>query len=571
MKKTTLLIMLLMSLFGYSQEITVSIDVSADPGGVNIVSPTVSGDWAEYAATVDPNNANIYSYTFAEGVTSAEFVWKVYGTSAGDVQESLAGIVGGGAIENNLAANLPTGNSIITDYSSYCNRKVTSTVNYTAPTFIFNSFRQVGVTYTKLVLTADAGDNIVIDYNLNNWDVNHGPGATDNGDGTYTAIVTPESAFEYMWNNLTDGTNATDGREDLLTCTNGNGINTDNNSYANRVHVAGEDEADTFGACPALPQTITVSIDVSADPGGVNIVSPTVSGDWAEYAATVDPNNANIYSYTFAEGVTSAEFVWKVYGTSAGDVQESLAGIVGGGAIENNLAANLPTGNSIITDYSSYCNRKVTSTVNYTAPTFIFNSFRQVGVTYTKLVLTADAGDNIVIDYNLNNWDVNHGPGATDNGDGTYTAIVTPESAFEYMWNNLTDGTNATDGREDLLTCTNGNGINTDNNSYANRVHVAGEDEADTFGACPATAGVDDNNIINVSIYPNPSSSNWNFRTGNTVITSVEVFNLLGKRVVLQNNNSTNVAISTQGLTSGIYIARITTEQGTKSVKLIKE
>ena len=87
----------------------------------------------------------------------------------------------------------------------------------------------------------------------------------------------------------------------------------------------------------------------------------------------------------------------------------------------------------------------------------------------------------------------------------------------------------------------------------------------------PATAGVNDNNIVNVSVYPNPSSSNWNFRTGNTVITSVEVFNLLGKRVVLQNNNSTNVAISTQGLTSGIYIARITTEQGTKSVKLIKE
>jgi len=85
------------------------------------------------------------------------------------------------------------------------------------------------------------------------------------------------------------------------------------------------------------------------------------------------------------------------------------------------------------------------------------------------------------------------------------------------------------------------------------------------------TAGLEDNNIIDVSVYPNPSNSIWNFRTGNTVITSVEVFNLLGKRVVLQNNNSANVAISTQGLTSGIYIARITTEQGTKSVKLIKE
>ena len=86
-----------------------------------------------------------------------------------------------------------------------------------------------------------------------------------------------------------------------------------------------------------------------------------------------------------------------------------------------------------------------------------------------------------------------------------------------------------------------------------------------------SSLGLEDNNIIDVSIYPNPSSSNWNFRTGNTVITLVEVFNLLGKRVVSQNNNSTNVAISTQGLTSGIYIARITTEQGTKSVKLIKE
>ena len=86
-----------------------------------------------------------------------------------------------------------------------------------------------------------------------------------------------------------------------------------------------------------------------------------------------------------------------------------------------------------------------------------------------------------------------------------------------------------------------------------------------------ATAGVDDNSLVNVSVYTNPSNSNWNFRTGNTVITSVEVFNLLGKRVVSQNNNSTEIAISTQGLTSGIYIARITTEQGVKSVKLIRE
>ena len=314
---------------------------------------------------------------------------------------------------------------------------------------------------------------------------------------------------------------------------------------------------DIIQAAPtAASQTITVSIDVSADPGGVNIVTPTVSGNWAEYAATVDPNNANKYSYTFAEGVTSAEFVWKVYGTSAGDVQESLTSLVGGGAIENNLAATLPTGNGINTDYSTYCNRTVASdSGDFVAPTFIFNSFKQVGVTYTELVLTADSGDSYAIDYSVNDYSEYHGPGATDNGDGTYTVIVDPSSAFTYLWYNITTST-----QEDLSAC-----------GSSNRNHTAGVSEADTFGVCPASADVKDNNILNVSVYPNPSNSDWNFRTPNTVINSVEVFNLLGKRVASQrSNNNTEISISTQGLTSGIYIARITTEQGTKSVKLIK-
>ena len=41
------------------------------------------------------------------------------------------------------------------------------------------------------------------------------------------------------------------------------------------------------------------------------------------------------------------------------------------------------------------------------------------------------------------------------------------------------------------------------------------------------TLCIEDTDIVNVSVYPNPSNSNWNFRTPNTVITSVEVFNLL--------------------------------------------
>tara|TARA_B110000503_G_scaffold58429_1_gene93443 strand:+ start:2887 stop:5589 length:2703 start_codon:yes stop_codon:yes gene_type:complete len=710
-----------------AQNITVSVDISETAGGVNIrVYNTAISDFDEFVTTQDPNDTNKFSYTFAEGVTSATYVWRLYPSDT-PTDESLVSLVVGGAIENNLAATLGDNNGIDTDYFNYCSRTVTSlTGNYVAPTSYFNSFRQVGVEYTELVLTAPSGNDVVIDYSLNDFNENHGPGATDNGDGTYTAIVNPTSTFQYKWNNLT-----TSIQEDLSECEDGVGVANDG-TFSNRTHAAGENKSDTFNVCPSNAQTITVSVDVSEFDGepGVNIAVYNGTG-FDEIPATVDATNPNKFSYTFADGVTTATYYWVTY-TSPNGVGESLVSLVGGGAIENNLAATLGDNNGIASDYFSYCNRTVTSSTGvYVAPTFYHNSFRQVGVTYTKLVLTADAGDDIVIDYSFNNWDANHGPGAADNGDGTYTAIVNPTSAFEYKWNNLTTTT-----QEDLLACPNGNGINTDNANYANRVHVAGEDEADTFGVCPqdpaptdapttpptfdannvislysdaytaaatinnvgwddsnfeevsiagnnvlkisgenflgidlstyldatnmthlhmdywiatdweegqvlnpklsnhaaqggetsaiditniigsqaevqnwqskdfvlsgdrgsikqflvteagrtdlyyldnvylyvaGTAGLEDNNIIDVSVYPNPSNTNWNFRTGNTVITSVEVFNLLGKRVVLQNNNSTNVAISTQGLTSGIYIARITTEQGTKSVKLIKE
>tara|TARA_R110001632_G_scaffold19898_4_gene59832 strand:- start:9216 stop:10766 length:1551 start_codon:yes stop_codon:yes gene_type:complete len=84
------------------------------------------------------------------------------------------------------------------------------------------------------------------------------------------------------------------------------------------------------------------------------------------------------------------------------------------------------------------------------------------------------------------------------------------------------------------------------------------------------TASTNDFNLVELSAYPNPSSTDWNIKTSNSVITSVEVFNLLGKSVLSQKYNNTDVAISTEGLTSGIYLARVTTDLGTKSIKLIK-
>ena len=70
---------------------------------------------------------------------------------------------------------------------------------------------------------------------------------------------------------------------------------------------------------------------------------------------------------------------------------------------------------------------------------------------------------------------------------------------------------------------------------------------------------------------PNPSSDTWTISTPNNMINSVEVFNVLGKKVISQNFNSDEASISVQSLASGIYLARLTTNAGVKTMKLIRE
>ena len=233
----------------------------------------------------------------------------------------------------------------------------------------------------------------------------------------------------------------------------------------------------------STPPTTTVTVDVSENPGGVNIQSN--QNGWAEAAAF--DNGDGTYSYTFenvAAG-TVIEYKWILY-TSATPTFEDLIPLVGGGGVDNDLAANLPTNETIVTDYGSYCNRAITaSTTDVVAQTYFFNSFRQPGVDYPELVVTAPAGENLVIDYSSNGWSEYHGPGAVDNGDGTHTVLVDPSSAFQYKWVNTTTGVT-----EDLLSCDNNDpSIDTDNSTYANRVHAAGEDHNDVFGACPLPEG----------------------------------------------------------------------------------
>ena len=69
---------------------------------------------------------------------------------------------------------------------------------------------------------------------------------------------------------------------------------------------------------------------------------------------------------------------------------------------------------------------------------------------------------------------------------------------------------------------------------------------------CP-TLGVDDQNLMNVSLYPNPTD-NTLFISGNATPIAITIYNLLGKEVLsIKNTNNINV----QALPSGLYMIRL--------------
>jgi len=72
-----------------------------------------------------------------------------------------------------------------------------------------------------------------------------------------------------------------------------------------------------------------------------------------------------------------------------------------------------------------------------------------------------------------------------------------------------------------------------------------------------------------IQIHPNPIDDHIQIKADNISIQKVSVFNLLGKRVLISNQNTKSIDASQ--LQSGIYLCRIETEKGTISKKIIKK
>lgn len=71
--------------------------------------------------------------------------------------------------------------------------------------------------------------------------------------------------------------------------------------------------------------------------------------------------------------------------------------------------------------------------------------------------------------------------------------------------------------------------------------------------------------------YPNPTSDIWTVRTKNENISSIQLFDILGKKVLSLSPNATEVTINGTNLKSGLYFAKIRTASTTSSIKLVKK
>lgn len=85
----------------------------------------------------------------------------------------------------------------------------------------------------------------------------------------------------------------------------------------------------------------------------------------------------------------------------------------------------------------------------------------------------------------------------------------------------------------------------------------------------PNALNVNDTQVA-LNNFPNPVTSVWNLAASSQIQT-VDVFNILGQKVMSVQVDATNATINMATLKAGVYVAQVTTDAGQSSVRLIKK
>ncbi|OBX22009.1 putative secreted protein (Por secretion system target) [Gelidibacter algens] len=87
---------------------------------------------------------------------------------------------------------------------------------------------------------------------------------------------------------------------------------------------------------------------------------------------------------------------------------------------------------------------------------------------------------------------------------------------------------------------------------------------------CYTTLGLEDNDLSNIKMYPNPSKLGYVTIKANQDLTA-EVFDILGKKVKVQSLSQDQNKLNVSSLTQGVYLIKLSSETGSVIKKLIKQ
>ena len=82
------------------------------------------------------------------------------------------------------------------------------------------------------------------------------------------------------------------------------------------------------------------------------------------------------------------------------------------------------------------------------------------------------------------------------------------------------------------------------------------------------TLGINDDNLLEMILYPNPTDKNFvTIQTNSLDTKEIEVFDIIGKKVIDVSLNTNSLDVSK--LNSGIYLVKITVDNQTNTHKLV--
>tara|TARA_R110002051_G_scaffold176966_1_gene246952 strand:- start:201 stop:2936 length:2736 start_codon:yes stop_codon:yes gene_type:complete len=87
----------------------------------------------------------------------------------------------------------------------------------------------------------------------------------------------------------------------------------------------------------------------------------------------------------------------------------------------------------------------------------------------------------------------------------------------------------------------------------------------------PSSNNEDTTDSGTITIVPNPAKDSLNISSGIVEIDSISIFNLSGQQVLTKKVNSLETTLSLAGISSGMYVVKVYTKDGSKGFKVVKK